>query len=230
MKPKINEYLCPYHWSFQGFRKYWYERPIRLIASSLKETDVVLDAGCGDGKLTSLIAPLVQRIHGVDNQEFPIKFAKLIFNKLKIQNANLSVEDVTNLEFADNFFDKIVCFDVIEHLPKGLAINAINELYRVLKSGGRLYLTTPNREELRGRFFGHKIEDKHYYEYSIGELKRLFNKFKNLEFKGIYFQLPIPKIEHVADLFLFRKLFEKLVVAGRNYPQFSRVILLEAEK
>jgi len=55
-----------------------------------------------------------------------------------------SIADVLNLPFKDNTFDLVLFTDVIEHIPENTELRALSEIYRVLKLGGRLILTTPN--------------------------------------------------------------------------------------
>jgi SAM-dependent methyltransferase len=52
------------------------------------------------------------------------------------------VGDATQLRFPPRAFDKVLCSEVIEHIPD--ADGAIAEIHRVLKPGGRLVLSTPN--------------------------------------------------------------------------------------
>ena len=47
-------------------------------------------------------------------------------------------EDVTQLTFSDNYFDTVLCFDVLEHVPDYRA--ALKEFYRALKPGGKVYI------------------------------------------------------------------------------------------
>src|SRR5216117_3593434 len=47
-----------------------------------------------------------------------------------------------SLPFADNSFDAVISCETIEHLPQVQA--GVNEMYRVTRPGGRLFLTTPN--------------------------------------------------------------------------------------
>ena len=61
------------------------------------------------------------------------------------------IADALNLPFKSNTFDLVYFTDIIEHLPKNTEIHALMEIYRVLKPGGVLILTTPN--------------DKLYYTY-----------------------------------------------------------------
>ena len=50
--------------------------------------------------------------------------------------------DAQNLPFSDNSFDLVVSCETIEHLPP--VQNAVCEMHRVTRPGGKLFLTTPN--------------------------------------------------------------------------------------
>jgi len=192
----------------------------------------VLDIGCGDGKLTSLIAPLVKKVIGVDHQEFPLNMAKLILKNHKVSNVEFIKEDGSNLKFEKDYFDKVICYDVIEHIPSENVDNFINNITKTLKKDGFLLLTTPNRKELKNRIFGHKLIDKHYYEYEYKELKNMFSRdYKNVRILGSYLPLiPLPKIEHFANIFPFRIFFKFMVDIGKNHPRLSRTLILIAQK
>lgn len=56
--------------------------------------------------------------------------------------------DICNLPFEDNYADYIECNDVIEHQPMNMVGVFLKEIYRVLKPGGRLGLSTTNFDEL----------------------------------------------------------------------------------
>ncbi len=55
--------------------------------------------------------------------------------------------DITDIPFDDDWFDYVVCFHVLEHIPDDL--KAMRELHRVLKPHGTAYLCVPLREEFR---------------------------------------------------------------------------------
>lgn len=55
------------------------------------------------------------------------------------------------LELADNSFDVIICREVIEHVES--VPHTLREFNRILKPGGKLILTFPNRLQFRSRFF-----------------------------------------------------------------------------
>ena len=48
------------------------------------------------------------------------------------------------MHFPDNYFDKVFCISVIEHLPTEMAYKGMKEMARVLKKGGRLIVTVDN--------------------------------------------------------------------------------------
>lgn len=49
--------------------------------------------------------------------------------------------DITNLELPDNHLNYIICYHILEHIPDD--IKAMNELFRVLRPGGRLFAQVP---------------------------------------------------------------------------------------
>ena len=51
------------------------------------------------------------------------------------------VVDITNINFEESFFDYIICFHVLEHIPDDK--KAMTELFRVLKPGGTAFLAVP---------------------------------------------------------------------------------------
>lgn len=57
--------------------------------------------------------------------------------------AAFQVASVTALPFADDRFEHVLCTEVIEHVANPQ--QAVGELLRILRPGGRLVLTTPNR-------------------------------------------------------------------------------------
>jgi SAM-dependent methyltransferase len=85
--------------------------------------------------------------------------------------------DIKDIKQDDNFFDLILCYHILEHVPDDR--KAISELFRVLKPGGNLFLQTPFRdgeiledplittEEDRIKYFGQK---DHVRVYSVDGL------------------------------------------------------------
>ncbi len=99
----------------------------------------VLDAGCGEGNLSILMAKKGAQVIGVDISEPNIAACKKLAEHESVQSVEFSTGDLENLDFPDNSFDLVVSSHVLEHLPdfdKGLA-----EMARVSK--GRVAAAIP---------------------------------------------------------------------------------------
>ena len=109
--------------------------------------DRVLDLGCGEGRhaINAYISADVESV-GVDLSPDDIKIARLRSRDfLEPDNPNkslsLSVANALDLPFPDDSFDKIICSEVLEHIPD--YPGALLEIYRVLKSGGTFAASVP---------------------------------------------------------------------------------------
>ena len=104
----------------------------------------VLEIGCGRGGFSNYLAglsPALNKMYACDYSETAIDIGK---SKFGTHNGKIiwAKEDIQNLSFEDDFFDTIISCETIEHVP--IPSKAVQELYRVLKPGGRLFLTCPN--------------------------------------------------------------------------------------
>ena len=107
----------------------------------IKKGDIVLDIGCGEGFYPMILSELYNcKIYAIDHDEEILSLARTHLKGKK--NIELSTGDIYKLEFKNNYFDKIICSEVIEHLEKDN--DAVKETYRVLKPGGRAVFTVPN--------------------------------------------------------------------------------------
>jgi len=98
----------------------------------------LLDAGCGVGLFTKRAIERGAIVTSVDIAE---KLAKI--TKRKHPKANVTVGSLLDLPFNDNLFHIVISSDVIEHTDD--PFKATDELVRVLKPGGLLCVTVPNR-------------------------------------------------------------------------------------
>jgi SAM-dependent methyltransferase len=108
----------------------------------------VLDVGCGSGRHTSAAYQYKEIFAiGTDICLDDVKKAKERLNyhdELEAHGGGrwgLSVSDILNLPFYDDFFDLVVCSEVIEHIPEHE--KAIEEVIRVLKPQSHLAVSVP---------------------------------------------------------------------------------------
>lgn len=99
-----------------------------------QDVETILDAGCGNGAISNYLEGYT--IRGIDRSEEALKY----FKHDKI------IGSLESLPFEDGAFDLVLCSDVLEHLPKGVFEQAINELQRVSKK--YLLIISPNAEDL----------------------------------------------------------------------------------
>ena len=113
-----------------------------LAFGKIKEGDVVLDLGSGAGIDAILAAKKVGskgRVIGVDMTEEMVVKAKANAEKQGIKNAEFLLGEIEKLPLKDNSVDTIITNCVINLTPD--KAKTFSEAYRVLKPGGKIYLS-----------------------------------------------------------------------------------------
>lgn len=106
----------------------------------------ILEIGCGIGSTASLVADCEQYI-GTDLSETAIEQASQSYKDCP--NFKFVAMNAEKLDFPDCEFDLFIAKEVIEHIPDAEA--SLREAFRVLKPGGKLVITSPNRDSLHLR-------------------------------------------------------------------------------
>lgn len=97
----------------------------------------VLDVGCAKGRFSKALTERGAKVIGIDPAERFIEIAKE-----NVKNASFKVASATNIPFANNSFDGLLCLEVLEHIPD--TEKAIAEMVRVLKSRGKIIIIDKN--------------------------------------------------------------------------------------
>ncbi len=148
-------------------REIWYEHFHRYtMAIGFAEGKKVLDAACGEGYGSHLLAQKADSVVGVDVSETAIKHASKQY-----QQSNLSfvVADVLKMNFADSSFDLVVSFETLEHLSEHEEL--LQEFKRVLKPEGVLLISTPDKKEYSDKTgFDNEYHVKELYRHEFDDL------------------------------------------------------------
>lgn len=157
----------------------------------LAPSDRILDLGCGEGR-HALTAYMLERVDavGVDLNIQDLKVTQQRFEELAKSpycsaSLSVSVADGLHLPFANECFDKVICSEVLEHVPDYRGV--IKEIDRVLKTGGIMAISVP-------RFLPEKIcwllsdeyhaeEGGHIRIFNAGRLRREIEKCGLIHFK-----------------------------------------------
>ncbi|KAF5437527.1 SAM-dependent methyltransferase [Candidatus Methanophagaceae archaeon] len=110
------------------------------IIQTYKATGKLLDVGCGPGFFLEY-AERNYEVYGIDISEYAVRAAKQ-----RTQTAKLAVGDATDLDYKNDYFDIVTCFDLLEHLPEPEF--AVQEFHRILKRDGILVLRVPNTDSI----------------------------------------------------------------------------------
>ncbi len=95
----------------------------------------ILDSGCGNGRISSVLAQQGHKVVGIDINESEIEYAKSIHH-----NIRFLVADSTDLPFKDNSFDHVVTLGLFGGVDRLTRSKILAESYRVVRPGGYIYL------------------------------------------------------------------------------------------
>lgn len=121
-------------------------RTVGVVLGKLRQMsswtgDRLLDIGCGDGTFTLRLGERYREVFGIDVQEDYIEtFRQRTAGDPKFKVSSMSA---AAMEFPADFFDTIVTIETLEHVTD--LSGAAREIHRVLRPGGELIITVPNR-------------------------------------------------------------------------------------
>lgn len=222
---------------------WWGEHQHRYleVLKELSGSEDVLDIACGTGYGTDILSKKCRSIIGGDINDEAIEMNSKLWNR---PNIKFMTMDGTQLPFEDERFDVLVSFETIEHTTQ--YIQMLNEFNRVVKKGGRLYISTPNIY-LNGKE-GKVTNPYHTQEWTPNEFKEIissiFSDFKlygqeYIRYKdNNSFQLTLGYwVEKLFYLRGFRKIpisiqdkIMQLICGKNQYPDASDYRLTDDEK
>jgi len=116
--------------------------------AEVKPGMVVLDVGCGRGEILRHAAQLGADAYGIDYAPVAVEMSRRVVDPLDgvvPGKTGVYLADAKTLPFPTASFDRVLMFDVVEHLHPWELDQALKEVRRVLKPDGRFIVhTAPN--------------------------------------------------------------------------------------
>lgn len=172
-----------------------------FVKKYLRKSDVCIDIACGTGYGTALLSEKVTQVIGIDISDEALEFAQSNYASPKVAFIKSFAEKTF---FKDKSFDAVIAFEMIEHLdnPKSFLIEAS----RILKPGGYLLISTPNRTVQSPK--GSPMSPYHTQEFNPSELSSLLKSFR-VELFG---QRKNKKAEESVSDFMFSQKVRQMIV------------------
>jgi len=218
----------------------------KLTEKYLKiDSGVILEGGCGLGRQVKLLTKKGFKVIGID-------YAKDIIDLLNKSSPYLDIRygDVRKLDFADNYFAGYWSLGVIEHFLEGYDKIA-EEMHRVLKPTGYLFLTFPSMSILRtlkcklGIY--DKLDESHternFYQYALDSNEvisyfsnlgfRLMEKRKIFNFPGLGSDIPLLKefllkLDYYKGKSIIVRIIKKTIrIIFKNIANHSTLLILK---
>ncbi|AWW31611.1 SAM-dependent methyltransferase [Echinicola strongylocentroti] len=144
------------------------------IAAKPLVSGELLEIGCGEGRGVEVLSDLVRSYHGLDKIGEVIDKLQQEFPQAKFEQAVIPPLATV----PSDHYDTVVSFQVIEHIQDDRLF--LEEIYRVLKPGGKAIISTPNIRHTLSR------NPWHIREYTGTELIQLCERvFDKVDAKGI---------------------------------------------
>lgn len=118
---------------------------LNMVSSHIDEGSKVLDYGCGSGYMMKCFMEKNHEVYGCDLSSETIESVRKKF----VDEANFGGAYKTDELFAQGvFFDAVLMTELVEHINVETFSEILENIKRVLRPGGRIFITTPNQEDL----------------------------------------------------------------------------------
>lgn len=145
-------------------RRQWYRRLVQMPFFSFEGK--LLDVGCGMGGVFGTLPEHPRQ------ERFGVDFSEVALEIVRSRSTGTFLKgDVRSMPFNDRFFDRVLCTETLEHVDDPERV--IAEMARVLKPGGKLLITVPEKRlDLKDEEWPGGVS-LHVNKFTIGSLSPL---------------------------------------------------------
>jgi ubiquinone/menaquinone biosynthesis C-methylase UbiE len=115
-----------------------WQRRIKVLMANLKPGMNILEVGCGTGSLTRELVKSDVNVIAIDISPDLLDVAR---KEVAINKGKFLIQNAYQMTFSSETFDAIVGSSVLHHLDRD---KALEEFFRVLRPGGKIFFTEPN--------------------------------------------------------------------------------------
>jgi ubiquinone/menaquinone biosynthesis C-methylase UbiE len=203
--------------NYQGGRlnRYPFDQVVSFVlgnyATSNRSNVKIIDMGCGGGNHVKFLADEGFDFYGVDGSEKSIELTRDFVGAAS--EGKLTVADFTNLPYESDFFDALIDRQSMGHNSVSDISLIVNEIYRILKSGGRYHGHVFGIKDA-GFAYGSHIGNNDYQNFTDGHFKKahLVHGFEINEIKKIF--------ESFSELSVQNQVIYDAISGKLNYELF----------
>jgi GT2 family glycosyltransferase/ubiquinone/menaquinone biosynthesis C-methylase UbiE len=149
---------------------------------ALAKDKIVLDIACGEGYGSGMLSKHAKQVYGVDINAELIAHASKTYGQ---KNISFLHGSAAAIPLPDQCVDMLVSFETIEHVPADIQTKFVSEAKRVLKPGGLMIISTPDKKNYTDRYGHHnEFHLKELYEEEFVALLKTGFAYVNLYGQG----------------------------------------------
>lgn len=161
----------------------------QMIEKNIKDKDICLDFGCGNGVFLPTLSSVFKKVIAVDIET---KEAELVIKKYNLKNVELIKGDLNIIDIPLDKFNLVVALDVLEHFKN--IIIPIDKIKSILKNNGCLITSLPTENLftiLTRKISGQPKPFDHYHKGKDVENIIREKQFKQIEKKLLHMFYPM---------------------------------------
>jgi len=135
----------------------------------------VLDLGCGAGRHSILLGKIGFQVVALDVSETALKILEDRLRTASMDNVTLVKHEMWELPFVGNYFDGMVCTNVLHHGKLVEIRQAIREVHRVMRKGSSAFIVALSTADFRKG--NGKILERNTYVFTRGEERGIIHHF-----------------------------------------------------